>query len=874
MRTRRQEAKVTKPKIRARRQIHDGSNTTPRKSARQAPNLSTRSIRSALVVKSPSPISPSWSRTRRKGGVRAWWRLPYLTVTGLNRQFFEDLDPPELEKEESSGSEIQVQHSPIKAPEPQLRAASLAKSDHAEEAASPTKRSVSNEAKRESPPDQKDIVLSEPVAVEHQSRSSSVDNDDNEPEPPASFTVTGENSPNPTHQVEEEAREQIERDPSPDQDEAAGITSALTSAAADVEHGSASSRRSSLKARESSIEPALTLEETKIPSVETPVIIVDEELADNDLPLPFQTKLQDVVEDDCEDNADYILKTRFNPMTEPDAFIAALTKLNPQQRPMDVLYAIAENTQATLKLWQDEYLAIDKRTAPHANIPRKPATGARNPIDPETYEDMREAEIYGYTFDPKRIGVQNPFTQRSARGLKGRELRDRRIRDLPDELSEEDTGTGPGRRTRKPTQKVDGGLSGNATPETTKKRGIASVTPETDAGAGPRKRGRRGVSYHDYSLNPRIREMRAGSAMTSTSDDESEVGEDRDDQDGAFGRSGPGRRSSSKRRGRPKGSRTNSQRLEPGVKRGAGRGALWSKKALAPLEPLDESRGGTPSAMEADADVSMDLEEAEGGALRPDSSYPEPQWQNISPPSYGPNREPIPWPPTTKSLMARKPSPLLAKKPKGKHSLAAGGSTAPAGGPLDKAKQQAKSEKRSKSMTLWWAERKKKQAEQNVQRLQPGDRPGPPPPPPRDAPPIAPTAQPLSTQTPTTSRAQPRKYAHPPAPVPAPVTTPLHIHQPHAAPAPGPGPAAGPAPGPGPNFGSRTVAPAPPSMPPSYPAPMAFADQEWAQYYPLREPMRESGAVMAASRALAGRGNVQGNPETRREGLPGVGGYR
>ncbi|KAL9064666.1 MAG: hypothetical protein Q9157_007756 [Trypethelium eluteriae] len=37
---------------------------------------------------------------------------------------------------------------------------------------------------------------------------------------------------------------------------------------------------------------------------------------------------------------------------------------------------------------------------------------------------------------------------------------------------------------------------------------------------------------------------------------------------------------------------------------------------------------------------------------------------------------------------------------------------------VQKRKQQAKSEKRSKSMTLWWAERKKKQAEANVQRLQ------------------------------------------------------------------------------------------------------------------------------------------------------------
>ncbi|KAF2236417.1 hypothetical protein EV356DRAFT_498443 [Viridothelium virens] len=467
---------------------------------------------------------------------------------------------------------------------------------------------------------------------------------------------------------------------------------------------------------------------------------------------------------------------------------------------MDVLYAIAENTQRVLKLWQDEYLVIDRRTAPHANIPRRPATGARQTIDPEVYEDMREAEIYGYTFDPKRIGRQDPFSQRSARGLKGRELRERRNRDVLETLglSEDDAGAGPGRRTRKPTQKVEGNISTTATtPETTRKRGFASETPDTDAcGAAsangpPRKRGRRAAavatanalsaalaprSTTDLVVNPRIREMRASSALSATSattteeDTEMDDGEgEGDERDGAFRGSAGGRRRRTssagggppKRRGRPKGSKNLQKRPDAGIKKGP-RGT-WVKKqqqvvpmSVPSLGEVDESRAGTPmvaapatttAATATDAEVMASANTAAermgDGQVRapgsfaagptsvmgagPSPPYPAQSYLGTFPVDMGVRAAGTPPVPTTVPEQAgsgkapRKISagPLLKRPSGGKAGPGPDlGVLKPEPEGVQKRKQQAKSEKRSKSMTLWWAERKKKQAEANVQRLQ------------------------------------------------------------------------------------------------------------------------------------------------------------
>ncbi|KAL9062172.1 MAG: hypothetical protein Q9157_009160, partial [Trypethelium eluteriae] len=498
MRTRGQEAKVTKPKTRARSRQSDpiGLSTPNRKNTRSASNLSAQS---EIIVGKASPTSPSL-RARRRARVFASWKSPYFKIHGLNRRFLDSLEKSLSDEDESTRDQISSQSSP----EDKARPA-----NNLPQSLQIAGNGVHNESKNEE-------SLQEITVAPRQSPALEARVSDAEQRPPADELQrpTG-NSPNPSHQIEEELRQTANRErervdgPPTEAPSTAGtpkhnVDQASTPSKRSSQRSSRrSSRRSSLKGKESSIEAPLPSDETKVASVETPIIIVDEELSDNDLPPPFQERPQDLNEEDCEDNADYILKTRFAPLTDQEALIKALTKTNPQTRPMDVLYAIAENTQRVLKLWQDEYLVIDRRTAPHANIPRRPATGARQTIDPEVYEDMREAEIYGYTFDPKRIGRQDPFSQRSARGLKGRELRERRNRDVLETLglSEDDAGAGPGRRTRKPTQKVEGNISTTATtPETTRKRGFASETPDTDAcGAAsangpPRKRGRRAAA--------------------------------------------------------------------------------------------------------------------------------------------------------------------------------------------------------------------------------------------------------------------------------------------------------------------------------------------------------------------------------------------
>ncbi|KAL9091059.1 MAG: hypothetical protein Q9165_004986 [Trypethelium subeluteriae] len=729
-----------------------------------------------------------------------------MKIHGLNRRFFDSLEKSLSDEEEFTRDQISSQSSP----EDKARPA-----NNLPQALEIPGNGVRNGTKNEE-------SLQEITVAPRQSPPQEAQLSDAEQRPPVDeFQRPTGNSPDPSHQIEEELRQKADREREQVEGPLAEASSTAASPKHNVDHASTpskrssqrssrrSSRRSSLKEKESSIEPPLPSDETKVASVETPLIIVDEELSDSDLPPPFQERPRDINEEDCEDNADYILKTRFAPLTDQDALIKALTKTNPQTRPMDVLYAIAENTQRVLKLWQDEYLVIDRRTAPHANIPRRPATGARQPIDSEVYEDMRESEIYGYTFDPKRIGRQDPFSQRSARGLKGRELRERRNRDVLETLglSEDDAGgAGPGRRTRKPTQKVEGNISTTATtPETTRKRGFASTTPDTDAGGGaagsgrPQKRSRRAAAAAGNALtaalaprtssdlvNPRIREMRASSALTNTTattteeemmeeeETEADDGEgEGDERDGAFRGSAPAgrglRRTSSsggggppKRRGRPKGSKNLQKRPDAGIKKGP-RGT-WGKKqqlqqqfvpmAVPTLGEGDESRAGTPLAAAtrmttgaermATATANAAAERMGDGQVRAAGSfaagptstlsagpspspYPTQSYLGTFPVDMGVRATGTPPAPVTASEQLgsgkapRKISagPLL-KRPSGRKDEAGPdlGVLKPEPEGVQKRKQQAKSEKRSKSMTLWWAERKKRQAEANVQRLQ------------------------------------------------------------------------------------------------------------------------------------------------------------
>ena len=732
MRTRGQEAKVTKLKTRARsRQSDPVALSTPnRKATRSTSNLSARS---EIIVGKASPTKSPSLRGRRRARVSASWKSPRLRIHGLNRRFLESLEKSLSDEEQDGLTKDQTSLRTSPGHKEQAPNNLIERQEPAED------RIVDTFKNEESTQEITASTRQSPVSEAPVSNVGRL-------QPANDLQEKTQNSPDPSHQIEEELRQRANREREKNQGPAIEAPSVPGSPKNDVEQASTSSR-SSLKEKESSVEGPLISEKAKVASVEMPLIIVDEELTEADLPPAFQAPLRDVAEEDCEDNADYIVKTRFAPMTGQEDFINVLTKTNPQQRPMEILYAIAENTQAALKLWQDEYLAIDKRTAPHANIPRRPAVGARLPIDPEIFDDMRESEIYGYTFDPKKIGHQNPFTQRSARGLKGRELRERRNRDLLETLglSEDDAGAGPGRRTRKPTQKVEGNIStAGTTPETTRKRGIASVTPDTDAGGGsgpPKKRGKRGnAATRSDLLNPRIREMRAGSALTTTTEDETEGDDgegDGDERDGLF-RASTGPSGPPKRRGRPKGSKNLQKRPDAGIKKGP-RGT-WNKKLLPiALSGIQESRGTSSAAESPEKTFDIQPQPQPQPQAQP-QPQPQPQLQpQLQPqhqlqPTYAPSGPstlafttqpylssfPVDTSAGPASAPGKVPPKILPPKPK----------PAPVPGPSlgvlrpeaetssPSRKQQAKSEKRSKSMTLWWAERKKRQAERNAHRLQ------------------------------------------------------------------------------------------------------------------------------------------------------------
>ncbi|KAE8371799.1 hypothetical protein BDV26DRAFT_302468 [Aspergillus bertholletiae] len=86
---------------------------------------------------------------------------------------------------------------------------------------------------------------------------------------------------------------------------------------------------------------------------------------------------------------------------------------DPELRPSDELYAITENIASVLKVWQDEYLAIEKlcKHATRQNV--KPTSDPRKLERPEVYEDKKEAMLYGYKHETKedKVRNQNPFVQ-------------------------------------------------------------------------------------------------------------------------------------------------------------------------------------------------------------------------------------------------------------------------------------------------------------------------------------------------------------------------------------------------------------------------------------------------------------------------------
>jgi hypothetical protein len=119
-----------------------------------------------------------------------------------------------------------------------------------------------------------------------------------------------------------------------------------------------------LKPRDSAsntrLEGASTPAERAVPKLLSPD---DDVLSDSDLPEPWLDDQPSPIEAECDDRADYLLKSRFKPMTDVGAIIASLTKFAPAQRSTETLYALAQNTQRILRAWQDEFLMLDARVS-------------------------------------------------------------------------------------------------------------------------------------------------------------------------------------------------------------------------------------------------------------------------------------------------------------------------------------------------------------------------------------------------------------------------------------------------------------------------------------------------------------------------------
>lgn len=482
-------------------------------------------------------------------------------------------------------------------------------------------------------------------------------------------------------------------------------------------------------------------------------------------------------------------------------------------------------------------------------------------MNPLLFEDMKEADLYGYTYDPKKpAGMQDPFTQRPGHEKSGgRELRQRRTRDMldsaaPSEEEEEEEEGRPAKRQRRATRRFEGSDQGTGTSTPKKhngwggarKKGVskyaqpaASATPEPDG------RGKRGRAAAGSLLHQRIQEMREESAVTSSGDEGSSNANSIEDDEQV---------APNQKRGRPMGSKNVGRRSDYGVKKG-------------PRKRVIEEDVPVPSAHAPNAPPPL-LQSLSDGQNQ--FTIDAPIGSTISPPVIGPHStetvfQATPQPPGApeasshgRSIKAQTPDTYMNTTPLSQYSNPYVDESATNSASGSRKKPRVKSEKRSQSMTIWWAERKARQKELEEKNGTPGKpstarstpssgrRGGRPPTASRE-----PKLLPENQQRPTTSHAEPTTepvaqrspqdmyaaHVQPPPPPPFSAPSPSNLYTPGAYPppnsmvmqssplaavpsAPPPqGPVQGPPsshPGPG-----RVLAPAPlpPQIPSSYPSP-------------------------------------------------------
>ncbi|MBE7179692.1 MAG: hypothetical protein INR71_00525, partial [Terriglobus roseus] len=460
--------------------------------------------------------------------------------------------------------------------------------------------------------------------------------------------------------------------------------------------------------------PPSQLPDDEIPDVEALDVITDA-----DLPSPFLVRPPTPPRDQCTDEADWLLRKQYAPMTDPQAFIMALTKLPPAARSTENLYRLALNTQKALAAWQDQFLLLDARTAPHSNPPKKPANGGRVPLDSTVWEDMKEAELYNYKYDPKKPpGEQDPFAQRlDSELVGGRELRIRRQRDVGDIGTDDDdaqlsaTATGPGaalaageRRKRKTTQRFENTI------ETKLRKRNLEPTPDPVDGV-KRRRGRPPAVEKPaaptaaglLAVPPRLSEVIRESSIATTASDEVEPGPEEVSP-------GP-----TKHRGRPVGIKNSRPRSDKGIKKGP---RNLSKSPLLAAVNNSNTNNAPPPALPPTAAPAPALVVNNVSdpfvVETPKFTGPDRTFVDSRPPQMA-QADDRDVPRFDAGARTQMPPPADTSRPP-KMPIGPTGAQPPTGEP--KRKQRVKSEKRSQSMTLWWASRKAAQEEKRRKEQQ------------------------------------------------------------------------------------------------------------------------------------------------------------
>ncbi|OAX82583.1 hypothetical protein ACJ72_03060 [Emergomyces africanus] len=131
---------------------------------------------------------------------------------------------------------------------------------------------------------------------------------------------------------------------------------------------------------------------------------------DEDLPVSWKNAFGDFARPKPYET-ETVAKGSFLPITKPEIYLDILK--DPESHTTEELYALTANTARALRVWQDEYLAIDKLSKRATRHSLKKGPNPRKLEDPLVFEDKKEAMLYGYKHDPResKIGCQDPFIQ-------------------------------------------------------------------------------------------------------------------------------------------------------------------------------------------------------------------------------------------------------------------------------------------------------------------------------------------------------------------------------------------------------------------------------------------------------------------------------